>query len=86
MTLMQRIRRAGQGLEPGWDERDVDRVWQGLRRKRRRRAIAAGAGVAAVATAGIAAWLVLGVPGRDAIVAPADRSAPASIGAAVPPG
>jgi transmembrane sensor len=77
MTLMQRIRRAGQELEPGWDERDVDRVWQGLKRKRRRRTIAAGAGVAVAATAGVVVWAVLGASGRDVIVAPAGQSVPA---------
>ena len=76
MTLMQRIQRAGQGVEPGWDERDVERVWQGLKRKRRRRAVAAAAGVAAVATAGVAVWAMFVVPGRDAVVAPVGQSAP----------
>ena len=75
MTLMERIRRAGQEVEPGWDERDVDRVWHGLRRKRRRRAVAAGAGVAAVAAAGVAVWAILFVPGRDAAHRLADRPA-----------
>jgi transmembrane sensor len=70
MTLMQRIHRAGQGVEPGWDERDVERVWQGLKRKRRRRAVTAAAAVAAVATAGGALWAILAVPGRGAVVAP----------------
>ena len=44
-------------------------------------AIAAGVGVAAVATAGIAVWALLVVPARDAIVKRADQSAP-SIAAA----
>lgn len=78
MTLLQRIRDAGQELEPGWDERDVERVWQGLKRKRRRRAVAAGVGVAAVATAAAAVWALLVVPGRDAIVQPARPPAPPS--------
>jgi transmembrane sensor len=72
MTLMQRIQRAGQGVEPGWEERDVERVWQGLKRKRRRRAVAAAAGV--VAAAGIAVLAVFVVPGRHAVVAPVAQS------------
>jgi transmembrane sensor len=76
MTLMQRIRRAGQEVQPGWDERDVERVWQGLKRKRRRRAVAAGAGVAAVASAGVALWALLVLPGRGAGVGPAGLSSP----------
>jgi transmembrane sensor len=84
MTLMQRIQRAAQGVEPGWDERDVDRVWQGLQRKRRRRGIAAGA---AVAAAGVAAWAIFFVSSRYAVVRPAGPSAgapPAAL-AAQPP-
>lgn len=73
MTLMERIRRAGQDVEPGWEERDVDRVWQGLRRKRRRRAVA-GAGVVAAAVAGVAVWAILIAPGRNAVV---ERGGPA---------
>jgi transmembrane sensor len=72
MTLMQRLRRAGQEVSPGWDERDLDRVWHGLRRKRRRRAIA-GAGVAALATAGVVVWAMFVVPGRNAVVGPEGR-------------
>ena len=80
MTLLERIHRAGQGVEPGWDDRDVERVWQGLKRKRRRRAVAAGAGVAVVATAGIAVWALF-VSGRAAVVGPAGSSASATAGA-----
>jgi transmembrane sensor len=73
MTLNQRIHRAGQDLEPRWEERDVERVWQGLKRKRRRRVVAAAAGVAAVA--GAAVWVLFaGAPRRDAVVATAARS------------
>lgn len=73
MTSMQRIHRAGQGIDPGWDERDVERVWRGLKRKRRRRAVAAVAGASA---AGIVVWALLVVPGRDLAVGPADRPPP----------
>jgi transmembrane sensor len=84
MTLMQRISRAGQGLESGWDDGDVERVWQGLRQKRRRRAIAA-AGTGAVMAVVVLAIFV--VAGRDASVphalrATVDRSMPP----ASPPG
>ena len=72
MTLQQRIRDAGQELEPGWDDRDIERVWQGLKRKRRRRAVATGVGVASLAA--IAVWALLVAPGRDAVVAPAGPS------------
>lgn len=75
MTLMQRIQRAGQGVEPGWEERDVERVWQGLKRKRRRRAVAAAAGTASLA--GIAMLFVLGGPRRHAAVGPVVQSAAA---------
>src|SRR5262245_8695327 len=68
MTLMQRIQRAGQGVEPGWEDRDVERVWQGLKRKRRRRAVAATAGVASLV--GIAVLALFVVPGRHAVVRP----------------
>jgi transmembrane sensor len=78
MTLMQRIQRAGQGVEPGWEERDVERVWQGLKRKRRRRAVASAAGVASVA--GIAVLLVFAGPGRHAAVQPVVQSAAAPDG------
>ncbi|HMF40704.1 MAG TPA: FecR family protein [Polyangia bacterium] len=73
MTLMEQIRRAGQEVEAGWDDRDVDRVWHGLRRKRRRRAVAAGA--TALATAGVAVWALLVLPGRNAVVHQAGRPA-----------
>ena len=75
MTLMQRIQRAGQGVEPEWDDRDVERVWQGLKRKRRRRAVAATAGVASAAAIAVLAMFV--VPGRQAVVGPVVRSAAA---------
>lgn len=74
MTLMQRIQRAGQGVEPEWDDRDVERVWQGLKRKRRRRAVAATAGVASAAV--IALLAVFAAPGRHAVVGPVVSSAP----------
>jgi len=76
MTLMERIQRAGQGVEPGWEERDVERVWQGLKRKRRRRAVAAATGVASVAAIAVLAMFV--VPGRHAVVGPVVQSAPQS--------
>ncbi len=79
MTLMQRIHRAGQEVEPVWEDRDVERVWQGLRRKRRRRSIVAKAGVAALATTAAAVWaLLLVFPGREGNVEPVARSAPSS--------
>ena len=74
MTSMQHIHRAGQGVEPGWDDRDVERVWQGLKRKRRRRAVAAAAGAASLA--GVALWAMLVVRGHEAVVAPVGPSAP----------
>jgi transmembrane sensor len=75
MTSMERIQRAGQSLDPGWEERDVERVWQGLKRKRRRRAVAVAAGVASAA--GIAVLAMFVVPGRHAVVGPVVQSGPA---------
>ncbi len=76
MTLMQRIQRAGQGVEPEWQDRDVERVWQGLKRKRRRRAVAAAAGVTSAAVIAVVALLV--VPGRHAVVDPVGQSTSAT--------
>jgi transmembrane sensor len=72
MTLMQRIQRAGQSVEPEWQDRDVERVWQGLKRKRRRRAVAAAAGVTSAAAIAVLALFL--VPGRHAVVDPAVQS------------
>jgi len=73
MTLFERIGRAGQGIASGWDDGDVERVWQGLRRKRRRRAVAAGAGLSAVGLV-VAAALVLRPGG--AVMRPGSGSRP----------
>jgi transmembrane sensor len=84
MTLMQRIGRAGQRVDAGWDDADVERVWQGMQRKRRRRAIATG--VAAVSIAGAGMWALLVRSDHGLVVGPAARSTatvPANRGALV---
>jgi len=78
MTLMQRIQRAGQSVEPEWQDRDVERVWQGLKRKRRRRAVAAAAGVTSAAVIAVLALFV--VPGRHGGVDPVVQSTNATSG------
>ena len=75
---MQRIQRAGQSVEPEWQDRDVERVWQGLKRKRRRRAVAAAAGVTSAAVIAVLALFV--VPGRHGGVDPVVQSTNATSG------
>ena len=70
MTFMQRIARVGQTVESGWDDSDVERVWQGLRRKRRRRT----AGAAVVSVAGLAAIGAFIFISRTTAISPGARS------------
>src|SRR5437867_1943717 len=76
--LLARIARAGQALDPGLRDRDVERLIAGAHRRRGRRALARAGVVAVVAGAG--AWLAFvrpAVPPAPATAARATAHAPA---------
>lgn len=87
MDDSQRLAHALSRIEPAWDEPRTERAWRGLRRKRKRRAIARVAGAsAAVALLALGGYRLLGgddTASRPAPVANADsepRLAPEAAG------